>query len=462
MPSFTNRINVIILLTDLILISVCLITTGIIFKFSEGLHITVLDVVLWGYLLTGWYFTSKDNHLYDDFPSNNLITEVFKTLKNVFLQALFISLFLFVVKYPLYSRTFATTYIGLLLLFLTIQKLLFKRIYLLFIKQSTNRRNILIVGAGNVGHRFQKMISSKPHLGYNFIGFLDDVPQKLPHGQYLGTVDHLSRLLKKRSFIDEIVVALPNSAVAKVSEIIKIASNETVRVKVIPDFFHIISSKYGIGMVGGMPIITVRSEPLEEYHWQLTKRIFDLIFTLIVLVGVCSWLFPVIALIIKLDSKGPVFFTQLRSGRNNIPFKCIKFRSMVVNKDANAMQATKDDVRLTRFGKFLRVSNLDELPQFFNVLRGEMSVIGPRPHMIKHTEHYSKVVDGYLVRQLLKPGISGWAQVNGHRGETKHVFQMQKRIEYDLVYLENWSLGFDLKIIFLTVWNTVKGDPKAF
>ncbi|MDB5121042.1 MAG: undecaprenyl-phosphate glucose phosphotransferase [Sphingobacteriales bacterium] len=462
MPSFSNKINVIVLLTDLILISVCLITTGIIFKFNGGLHITTLDIVLWTYLITGWYFTSKDNHLYDDFPSNNIVTEVFKTLKNVFLQALFISLFLFVVKYPLYNRTFAFTYVGLLLFFLPLQKMLFKRIYIHFIKKSANRRNILIIGAGNVGKRFYNMIVSKPYLGYNFIGFLDDVPQKLPKGQYLGTIDKLRELLKMNTLIDEIVVALPNTAVAKVTQILKIANNETVRVKIIPDFFHIISSKYGIGMVGGMPIITVRSEPLEEYHWQLMKRLFDLLFTILILIIVCSWLFPLIAIIIKLDSKGPVFFTQLRSGRNNIPFNCIKFRSMVVNQHANAIQATKDDTRLTNVGKFLRVSNLDELPQFFNVLMGDMSVIGPRPHMIRHTEQYSRVVEGYLVRQLLKPGISGWAQVNGHRGETKYVFQMQKRIEYDLVYLENWSLGFDLKIIFLTIWNTVKGDPRAY
>ena len=462
MPSFSNRINVIVLLTDLILISVCLIATILIFKFSGGLHISALDVVLWAYLITGWYFTSKENHLYDDFPSNNIITEVFKTLKNVFLQALFISLFLFVVKYPLYNRTFAFTYVGLLLFFLPLQKMLFKRIYLHFIQKSTFRRNILIIGAGNVGQRFHKMIVSKPYLGYNFIGFLDDVAQDHLGGQYLGTIDKLKELLKIVAYIDEIVVALPNTAVAEVTQILKIANNETVRVKIIPDFFHIISSKHGIGMVGGMPIITVRSEPLEEYHWQLMKRMFDLLFTVLILITVCFWLFPIIAIIIKLDSKGPVFFKQLRSGRNNIPFHCIKFRSMVVNRDANSLQATINDARLTKVGKFLRVSNLDELPQFFNVLLGDMSVIGPRPHMIKHTEEYSKVVEGYLVRQLLKPGISGWAQVNGHRGETKYVFQMQKRIEYDLAYLENWSLGFDLKIIFLTIWNTFKGDAKAY
>jgi len=214
--------------------------------------------------------------------------------------------------------------------------------------------------------------------------------------------------------------------------------------------------------MNGMPIIMVRCEPLEEYHWRLTKRLFDITFCIIMLVFICSWLFPILAILIKVDSKGPVFFTQARSGRNNVPFNCIKFRSMVTNGNAHETQTTINDARLTKIGRVLRKTNLDELPQFINVLLGEMSVIGPRPHMIKHTEQYSKIVNGYLARQLLKPGISGWAQVNGHRGETIHVSQMQKRIEYDLWYLENWTLNLDIKIIFLTIWNTIKGDPRAY
>ena len=464
MPSFNNKIIVFALLADLFVISICLLMTFFVFNLEEKHHVATITTLLWAFLIIGWYFTSKENNLYDEFSANtlNLVTELFKMLKSVLMQTVFISLFLFAVKYPYDGRKFALTYVALLLIILSIQKLLFKKLILVFAKSSFAKRNVLIIGAGDVGLKFEKTMNSNPHMGYNIIGFLDDQPKAFLNGKHLGKIDQINELLQTRPEIDEIIVALPNKAVDKVNSIVKIANNETVRVKIIPDYFHMISARYGISMMNGMPIITVRSEPLEEYHWRLTKRVFDVVFSIIMLIFVCSWLFPIIALFIKLDSKGPVFFTQARSGRNNVPFNCIKFRSMTVNSHANEIQATVNDTRLTKSGKLLRKTNLDELPQFINVLLGEMSVIGPRPHMIKHTEQYSKIVDGYLVRQLLKPGISGWAQVNGHRGETTHVSQMQKRIEYDLWYLENWTFNLDIKIIFLTFWNTMKGDPRAY
>jgi putative colanic acid biosynthesis UDP-glucose lipid carrier transferase len=190
--------------------------------------------------------------------------------------------------------------------------------------------------------------------------------------------------------------------------------------------------------------------------------LFDCVFSLFVILFIFSWLFPILAVIIKLESRGPVFFTQIRSGRDNNPFKCYKFRSMRVNKDADHMQATRGDNRITPIGAFLRRTSLDELPQFFNVLIGNMSVVGPRPHMIKHTDQYSQLIDRFMVRHFLKPGITGWAQVKGLRGETKTVDAMLKRVEADVWYLENWSFLLDLKIIFLTMRNSFTGDENAF
>ena len=199
-----------------------------------------------------------------------------------------------------------------------------------------------------------------------------------------------------------------------------------------------------------------------DFGVQVKKRFFDIVFSLMVTVFLLSWLVPIIAILIKLDSKGPVFFLQDRSGKNNQPFKCIKFRSLAVNKESDSKQVTKGDTRITKLGRFLRKSSIDELPQFFNVLKGDMSVVGPRPHMLKHTEEYSAIIMKYMIRHYQKPGVTGYAQVNGFRGEIKTEEQLIKRIEYDVWYIENWSIWLDLKIIIQTVVVTIKGQENAF
>jgi putative colanic acid biosynthesis UDP-glucose lipid carrier transferase len=206
----------------------------------------------------------------------------------------------------------------------------------------------------------------------------------------------------------------------------------------------------------------MRTEPLNDVSNRIKKRLFDVGVSLLVIIFILSWLIPIMAILILLESRGPVFFVQERSGRDNQPFKCYKFRSMRVNKDANSKQATRNDSRMTRIGRIMRRTNIDEFPQFINVLKGEMSIVGPRPHMLKHTEDYSKVIGQYMIRQFLTPGITGWAQVNGFRGETKTIMQMQQRVEHDIWYMENWSIWLDVRIMFLTVYNTFKGNKNAF
>ncbi|WP_324672918.1 exopolysaccharide biosynthesis polyprenyl glycosylphosphotransferase [Hymenobacter sp. GOD-10R] len=194
----------------------------------------------------------------------------------------------------------------------------------------------------------------------------------------------------------------------------------------------------------------------------LVKRVFDLLFASLVLIFLLSWLVPLIALLIKLDSKGPVFFKQLRTGKDGLPFYCFKFRSMRMSNDADHKQASRGDSRITRLGAILRKTSLDELPQFINVLRGEMSVVGPRPHMLKHTEDYARVIDNFMVRHAVMPGITGLAQVAGHRGETKELTAMTKRVNADIFYIKNWSFLLDVKIVLLTVKQAVKGSENAF
>ncbi len=192
------------------------------------------------------------------------------------------------------------------------------------------------------------------------------------------------------------------------------------------------------------------------------KRSFDILFSLFIMLFVFSWLYPILAILIKLESAGPVFFVQIRTGRNNRNFKCYKFRSMYINGDADKKQATLNDHRITRIGCFMRKTSLDELPQFFNVLIGNMSIVGPRPHMVVHTMEYSQLTEKYKARHTLRPGITGWAQILGLRGEVKSPEAMLKRVDADVWYLKNWSFLLDLKIIFLTFWITLKGDKNAY
>lgn len=215
-------------------------------------------------------------------------------------------------------------------------------------------------------------------------------------------------------------------------------------------------------MLFDLPVLRSHKNSLNEMDSRFKKRVLDTLISGFVILFILSWMVPIIGLIIKIQSPGPIFFKQPRSGRNNQTFDCLKFRSMVVNKDSNAKQASKGDKRITPIGQFLRKTSLDEFPQFINVFLGQMSIVGPRPHMLAHTEHYSKLIQHYMVRHYVKPGITGWAQVNGYRGETNEPGLMAKRVEYDLEYMNNWSVGVDLKIICMTALNMAKGEKNAY
>ena len=240
------------------------------------------------------------------------------------------------------------------------------------------------------------------------------------------------------------------------------ADQELIRFKLVPNVRNYFRKNVKVKMVGHLPVLSPRAEPLESKANKTVKRIFDVVFSLFAVVFVMSWMVPLMAFLIKRESKGPVFFKQLRSGKGNIPFYCYKFRSMTVNSDSDKKQAQKNDARITKIGAFMRRTSIDELPQFFNVLKGEMSVVGPRPHMLQHTHEYSALIDQFMVRHFVLPGITGWAQVNGYRGETKEEGSMEGRVEADIWYMENWSLLLDLKIAFLTVWQVVDGDKNAY
>lgn len=215
-------------------------------------------------------------------------------------------------------------------------------------------------------------------------------------------------------------------------------------------------------IMDSIPLLSIRREPLQSAYNRALKRGFDIIFSFLVLLTVYPVLYIIIGTLIKLSSRGPILFKQKRTGMYGEVFECYKFRTMKVNEEADTLQALKDDPRKTRLGNFLRKTNLDEFPQFVNVLFGDMSVVGPRPHMLKHTEEYSALIDKYMVRHLAKPGITGWAQVTGYRGETKTLEQMEGRVKRDVWYIENWTFFLDLKIIIVTLLNMFTGERNAY
>jgi putative colanic acid biosynthesis UDP-glucose lipid carrier transferase len=299
---------------------------------------------------------------------------------------------------------------------------------------------------------------------YNFAGFLNQ-NGILPDA----STNYSDALLKEQiriaanTGINEIYVCLAPDRLSEITGLINEARKQCIRLKFVPDYSQIISKPLNIQHLSDLQVITLTgSGAQEQMDDRVIKRVFDIVFSLLVIVFIFSWLYPILAILIKLESPGPVIFKQGRSGQNNVNFWCYKFRSMRVNQDSNVKQASRDDARITKMGRFLRRTSLDELPQFFNVFLGNMSIVGPRPHMLKHTEHYRDIVDKYMARHYMKPGITGWAQVNGYRGETQELHLMEKRVEHDLWYLENWSASLDIKILFMTIGQVFKGHENAY
>ncbi len=410
-----------------------------------------------------WLLSANVTRLYEHVLNKDSI----KTYRGVFkTYLLFVSLICFTVliiigtKAYFITRQYLFYALALFGFLLGTWKLIFLAIRRSDRALLTDFRQAVIVGGGRIGKDLYNFVTQNPERGYLIKGIFDDTSAGVEQSLYLGGVNQCISYVKENR-IDEIFCTLPNTEAEKIERLMLDADKNLIRFKLIPEFYYTHKPTF-VQNFGHIPVISIRPEPLENMLNRFIKRVFDIGFSLFVILFVFSWLFPILAILIKTSSPGPIFFVQTRSGRDNEPFKCYKFRSMRVNSDSDSKQATKDDVRKTKVGAFLRRTNLDELPQFFNVILGNMTIVGPRPHMLKHTEEYSKLIDQFMVRHFLKPGITGWAQVNGLRGETKTTEDMLQRVEADVWYLENWSFLLDLKIIFLTFYGTFKGDKNAF
>lgn len=315
-----------------------------------------------------------------------------------------------------------------------------------------NFRKVIVIGKHKNIYPLLDFFTENPDYGYKLIKTFDF------------KTDAISDCLDfaAANGIDEIYGALSDLNDIQKNHLVDFTDNNLKVLKFLPDSTEILSQNLIVDFYGYIPIISLRRIPLDDPFNQIVKRGFDILFSLAIIILILSWLAPLLGFLIKLESKGPLFFRQKRNGLNYKEFNCYKFRSMQLNEIADLEQVSKNDVRITRTGRFIRKTSIDELPQFINVLRGEMSVVGPRPHMVSHTEMYAKSIDKFMVRHFIKPGITGLAQTNGFRGEVESKDDITNRVKFDIFYVENWSLLIDIKIIIITIINTIRGEDKAY
>ena len=411
-------------------------------------------IVFLAYIFAGWTLLSWRNKFYvlNAYSKPNVVFSLLFRQNLVWLLILYAYIGIF--KQPSTSR------LGIFEFYLTSLAVIsiIKVAYFFFVIRPYGEyvgslKRTILIGSKRKTKPLHKILSTRKDFGYQVINRIE-----INQGFDLKSV--FDYIIKNK--IQEVFCSTSDLSNKQLEELIYFGDNNFKIIKFVPDDKKIYAKNLKLEYYDYLPVLSLRNLPLNESLNYLIKRVFDIIFSLSVIVLVLSWLTPLIAILIKLESKGPVFFKQLRSGINNDSFVCYKFRSMTSNRDKNTVQATKNDTRVTKIGKFIRRTSIDELPQFFNVLIGDMSIVGPRPHMLSHTESYAKRVNKYMVRHFVKPGITGLAQVKGYRGEILEDSDIINRVKYDIFYTENWSFFLDVKIIIQTVINVFKGEDKAY
>lgn len=417
--------------------------------------------------LVTWYIAGSFSKLYADRRSNKYSEEiVFIIYSLIIFSILLSSVFFFLRNFLEYTTAFFAVFISCLFVLLSFTKYIIRKYLHSAIYQGKLFDNVLIVGATPAALDFYETINKYYYYGYKCIGFLDDQTPKMNGCMYQGKIDNLTSVLQTQH-VDEVIIALPNAQNKKIQECIELCDYHKTKARIIPDLQQYSSSSIQVNNIGLLPVMNVRELPLDKYENKVLKRALDIVFATLFFLLIGIWLFPLIAIAIKLSSKGPVFFKQERWGLNNKKITCYKFRTMQaqssdLDQNGSYNQASKNDPRVTKLGAFLRRSNIDELPQFWNVLLSNMSVVGPRPHPTPLNLESIHTVDNYILRHVIKPGITGWAQVNGCRGETREEGSMQRRVNFDLYYIHRWTFWLDCQIILQTVINMIRGDQNAY
>lgn len=414
-----------------------------------------------------WFTMSLFSKIYIERRSNKFSEEIVQIIYHCILFVVSISSILFFLnlnhKFP---SLFILVYVNILSFLAIITKYAIRKKIHAALNKGNFFDKVLLIGSTKSAIDFLDTVSKYYYYGYKCVGYIDESDILASKASYFGNIDQLETIIKNLE-IDEVFIALKKTETEKIQTCIAICDSFNIRTRLLPDLNDYTTSSVYINNIGTLPVVNIGHLPLDKKENRILKRIFDIIFSSVFFLTIGIFLFPIIAIIIKITSRGPVFFKQERWGINNKKITCFKFRSMVkdssdVDDEGNYNQAFKNDPRITKIGRILRKSNMDELPQFWNVLIGNMSVVGPRPHPTPLNIQSIQTVDNYMLRHMVLPGITGLAQVNGCRGETKTIDEMQKRVNFDIYYIHRWNFWLDLQIIIQTVVNIFRGDQNAY
>jgi putative colanic acid biosynthesis UDP-glucose lipid carrier transferase len=403
----------------------------------------------------GWIGIASDLGFYEVYRYTKVITILNCALK----QACLFGFVVFALAFFYANKTsFKTLLFYLWFIFILILFIKFSIYYLLQTYRVVfggNHRRVVLLGNNASISPLKHFFSENPDYGYELIHVFECEEIKKED------IEEMLEFVLKRQ-MDEMYCSTVGLSQDQMNEIIDFADSNLKTLKFIPEGNQIFFRNFILEYYDYIPVIALRSIRLDENLYKVMKRTFDIVFSIVIIIGVLSWILPILGILIKLESKGPILLSQKRNGLNNKEFNCYKFRSMEMNDEIYTNQVSKNDPRVTKIGKFIRKTSIDELPQFFNVLIGDMSVVGPRPHMVIYNQEYVLKVDKFMVRHFIKPGITGLAQTKGFRGEIESDYDIINRVKYDIFYIENWSILLDLKIILITIYHIIKGDEKAY
>ncbi len=450
-----------LILLDYTVINVTI--TAVLFYVHSKTHVSFLQLFLLSIMINlVWFFTTEVIGVYSSKSVKDLLIFIKRTGLALMVLLLLIVVFLFVFDFSFIKNIlvfqfyiyFIVTIISIRGLYLVFYKLIHKQ------KGFVNRA--LIIGYNDTAKKLAGYLNGSTG-ALQLVGFVDE-SINIHELTFVPVFTGIKNTVKiaKRLNINEIFSTISPNENNTINDLIAESEKQCVRFRIVPSVSAFLEKGMTIDHYADLSMFSSRRDPLEDVGNRIKKRLFDVVISVFVIVFILSWLYPLLAILIKLSSKGPVVFKQLRSGISDQPFYCMKFRTMKLNNQSDQLQASRNDARVTWIGTILRKTSLDEFPQFINVLLGDMSVVGPRPHMLKHTAEFSQMTEHYMVRHLLKPGITGWAQVNSFRGEINHPDQLKDRISSDLWYLQNWSLMLDIKIVAMTFLRVFVGDKNAY